>query len=106
MSEITFTSENFADEAEKSTLPVLIDFWAPWCMPCRMVGPVIEELAKAYDGTLKVGKVNVDEQGDLAERFRVTSIPTLIVMKGGQVVAQKIGAVPRHEIEAMFKPHL
>jgi len=102
-SQLTITNDNFAAEVEKSDLPVLIDFWADWCMPCKMVAPIVEELAQEYDGKLKVGKIDVDAESDLAARFNVMSIPTLIVFKGGEVVGQRIGAVPRPAIEALFK---
>jgi thioredoxin len=101
--ELTLTSDNFSEEVEKSDVPVLIDFWAEWCMPCKMVAPVVAEIAKDYDGKLKVGKIDVDAQSDLAARFNVMSIPTLIVFNDGQVVGQRVGAVPRPAIEALFK---
>ena len=101
--QVTITNDNFQAEVEQSDLPVLIDFWAEWCMPCKMVAPVVEELAQAYDGKLKVGKVDVDAEGDLAARFNVMSIPTIIVFKGGEVVGQRVGAVPRPAIEELFK---
>ncbi len=102
-SQVTITNDNFEAEVAKSEVPVLIDFWAEWCMPCKMVAPVVAELAQAYDGKLKVGKIDVDAEGDLAARFNVMSIPTLIVFNGGEVVGQRIGAVPRPAIEALFK---
>ena len=101
--QVTLTGDNFAVEVEQSDVPVLVDFWAEWCMPCKMVAPVVEELAQAYKGKLKVGKVDVDAQSDLAARFNVMSIPTLLVFKGGEVVGQRVGAVPRPAIEALFK---
>jgi thioredoxin 1 len=82
---------------------VLVDFWAEWCMPCRMIAPLVEELAGTYAGKLKVGTVNVDEQPDLANRFGIISIPALLVFKNGELVQQKLGAVPKHEIEGLFK---
>jgi len=102
-SQVTITNDNFETEVEKSEVPVLIDFWAEWCMPCKMVAPVVAEIARAYDGKLKVGKIDVDAEGDLAARFNVMSIPTLIVFNGGEVVGQRVGAVPRPAIEALFK---
>ncbi len=102
-SQLTITNDNFEAEVEKSEVPVLIDFWAEWCMPCRMVAPIVEEIAEAYDGKLKVGRVDVDAQGDLAARFNVMSIPTLIVFNSGEVVGQRVGAVPRPAIEELFK---
>ena len=102
-SQVTITNDNFQAEVEQSDVPVLVDFWAEWCMPCKMVAPVMEEIAQAYDGKLKVGKIDVDAQSDLAARFNVMSIPTLIVFNGGEVVGQRVGAVPRTAIEALFK---
>lgn len=101
MSVITIDKNNFAQEVTHSDIPVLLDFWAPWCGPCRMVGPVLEEIA-AERGDIKVGKINVDEQPELAIQFGVMSIPTLVVMKAGQVVAQSVGARPKNEILAML----
>ncbi|QQO09556.1 thioredoxin [Breznakiella homolactica] len=100
---ITLTDENFATEVIESDLPVLIDFWAEWCMPCKMIGPIIDQLAGEYAGKIKIGKVNIDEEGDLAAKHNVISIPTLIVYKNGNIVRQKAGAVPKHEIENLFK---
>lgn len=102
-SQVTITNDNFQAEVEQSDVPVLVDFWAEWCMPCKMVAPVMEEIAQAYDGKLKVGKIDVDAQSDLAARFNVMSIPTLIVFNGGEVVGQRVGAVPRSAIEALFQ---
>ncbi len=101
--EATLTSENFEQEVLKSSLPVLVDYWAEWCGPCRMIGPMVAELAHAYEGKIKVGKVNVDEQGELAAQFGIISIPTLIVFKDGKPVRQKVGALPKPQIEALFK---
>lgn len=101
--EITITSQNFQSEVLDATVPVLIDFWAEWCMPCRMIGPSVAQLAEAWKGKVKVGKVNVDEEGDLASSYGIISIPSLIVFKDGQPVRQKVGALPKHEIENMFK---
>ena len=99
---IVINDSNFESEVLKSTLPVLLDFWAAWCGPCRMVGPVIDALAEEYDGRLKVGKVDVDQEGDLAARHNVASIPTLIVYKDGQIVNMGAGAQPKQKIEALF----
>ena len=101
--EIVITAENFETEVMSSDKPVLVDFWAEWCMPCRMIAPLVEELAATYAGKLKVGTVNVDEQPDLANRFGIISIPALLVFKNGELVQQKLGAVPKHEIEGLFK---
>ena len=89
---LTITDSNFDDEVLKSTVPVLLEFWAPWCGPCRLIGPVMEEIATEKVGTAKVGKVNVDENQGLAARFRVSSIPMLLFLKGGEVRDQVVGA--------------
>ncbi len=99
--EITLTSANFEAEVLKSSIPVLVDFWAEWCMPCKMIGPALHQLAAEYDGRLKVGKVNVDIEADLAGQFNIISIPTLLLFKDGSIVSQKVGAVPKHELEKM-----
>ncbi|MBE6949749.1 MAG: thioredoxin [Ruminococcaceae bacterium] len=101
--EITITKENFESEVLKSETPVLLDFWATWCGPCRMIAPDLEKIAAENAGTLKVGKVNVDEEMELAMKFGVTSIPLLVVMKDGQIVSKAVGAMPKAKIEALFK---
>lgn len=101
---IEITNESFESEVIKSDLPVLLDFWAPWCGPCRFIAPAVEEVAKAYEGKLKVGKVNVDEAGEIAARYSITSIPTLLVIKNGEIVDRKVGAVPKQAIEDMVTP--
>jgi thioredoxin 1 len=101
--EVVLTGANFESEVIQSSVPVLVDFWASWCGPCRMIAPLIEELAVAYDGKIKVGKVNVDEEGGLASRHGVVSIPTLVVYHDGKIVNQKIGAAPKQAIESLFK---
>ncbi|MBP3660254.1 MAG: thioredoxin [Oscillospiraceae bacterium] len=101
--EITITKENFEAEVLNSSVPVLLDFWATWCGPCRMIAPALEEIAAENAGKLKVGKVNVDEEMELAMRFGVTSIPLLVVMKDGKVVNKAVGAMPKAKIEALFK---
>ena len=102
MSVITLTKNNFENEVMKSDKPVLIDFWAPWCGPCRMVSTAIDEIAEKADN-FKVAKVNVDEQGELAQAFRVMSIPTLVVVKGGKVTSQAVGVRPKEQILEMVK---
>ena len=89
--EITLTLSNFEEEVIKSDVPVVVDFWATWCGPCRMVAPEVEALAEEYDGKVKVGKVNVDEEEELAVKYRVSSIPTLILFKNGEAVKKSIG---------------
>lgn len=101
MSVITINTTNFQNEVINSDKPVLLDFWAPWCGPCRMVGPVLDEIADERSD-IKVGKINVDEQPELARQFRVMSIPTLIVIKDGKIVNRSMGAKPRNEILAML----
>jgi len=101
--EVNLTSANFDAEVMQASTPVLIDFWAEWCMPCKMVAPLIDQIATQYAGKLKVGKVNVDEDSELANRFGIVSIPTLLVMKDGKVVRQRVGALPKHELENLFK---
>jgi thioredoxin 1 len=92
MAEIIFTDENFDTEVLKADVPVLVDFWAPWCGPCRIQGPVIEALAREQEGKpLKIGKLNVDESPQIAQAYNVMSIPTIIVFKGGQVAQQMVG---------------
>ncbi|MBP3372748.1 MAG: thioredoxin [Clostridia bacterium] len=102
MAAINITKENFEQEVLQSDRPVLVDFWASWCGPCRMVGPIVEEIAEEYP-QYKVVKVNVDEQQDLAVRFGVMSIPTLLVFNGGQLVKQSIGARPKAQILALLE---
>ncbi len=96
--EVVITTENFEKEVLKSDLPVLVDFWATWCGPCRMIAPVIEEIAQDYQGKIKVGKVNVDEQGELAVKYGISSIPTLLLFKGGEVVKKTLGYMPKEEV--------
>lgn len=101
MSVIHINKNNFRNEILNSEMPVLLDFWAPWCGPCRMVSPIVDEIA-AERGDIKVGKVNVDEERELAGQFGVMSIPTLVVIKGGRVVNQMVGARPKSQILAML----
>ena len=102
MAILNVTKENFQTEVIQSDKPVLLDFWAAWCGPCRMVSPVVDEIA-AQRPDIKVGKVNVDEQPELAGAFQVMSIPTLVVMRDGKVVHQAVGARPKDDILAMLK---
>ena len=101
--ETKVTTGTFDAEVVKSTIPVVADFWAEWCGPCRMIAPVLKELAKDYKDKLKIAKINVDEEPDLASRFGIQSIPTLLFFKGGQMVKQQIGAVPRPVLEKIVK---
>lgn len=101
MSAINIKKNNFQNEVLNSEMPVLLDFWAPWCGPCRMVSPIVDAIADER-GDIKVGKVNVDEERELAAQFGVMSIPTLVVMKGGKVVNQMVGARPKSQILAML----
>ena len=101
MSAININKANFQEEVLNSEKPVLLDFWAPWCGPCRMVAPIVEEIAAERED-IKVGKVNVDEEQELAMQFGVISIPTLVVVKNGEVVNQAVGARPKNQILALL----
>lgn len=103
MSVLKITQDNFEKEVLKANKPVLLDFWAPWCGPCRMVGPVVEDVASETAGSAIVGKINVDEEPGLAQSFRVMSIPTLVVMKDGKVVNSQVGAKSKQAILDMLK---
>ena len=98
-----FTVENFEKEVLGSDVPVLVDFWAEWCGPCRMLAPVIESLAGKAGGAYKVGKVNVDEQPDLARRYGIMSIPTVLLFKNGQLADKSVGLVPESKLATMLK---
>ena len=104
--EVEVTVDNFEQEVLKSDLPVLADFWAEWCVPCKMVAPVLEQIAGEQDGKLKIAKVNVDEQSELASQFGIISIPTLLLFKGGEVVNKQVGAGSKEMIEAVFADHI
>lgn len=94
---LTFTEANFETEVLNSDQPVLVDFWAEWCAPCRALGPTIDELASDYSGKAKVGKVNVDEAQQIAVKYGIQSIPSVLVFKGGEVIAQKVGLAPKDD---------
>lgn len=96
---VTLTQENFSKEVLESPKPVLVDFWAEWCGPCKMIAPLLDELATEYDGKVKIGKINTDEQQQLALQFNISSIPTLLIFKGGQVVSQMRGARPKRDFK-------
>ena len=102
MSVINITRNNFQNEVINSDKPVLLDFWAPWCGPCRMLAPVVAEIAEEHAADLKVGKINVDEQPELAAQFGVSSIPTVILFKNGEPVRGSVGYVPKERLEAML----
>lgn len=100
---VVITEANFQSEVMTSTKPVLVDFWAPWCGPCRKIGPVVSELADDFVGRAKVAKVNVDEAPSLAQKFGVQAIPTLLIFQGGRVVDQVMGALPKSELAAKLE---
>jgi thioredoxin 1 len=103
---VHLTSASFEAEVLKSSAPVLVDFWATWCPPCRMIAPAIDALAGEYEGRAKVAKLDVDEAPEVAERYGIQSIPTLLLFKDGRVVEQRIGALPRGEMARMIDGHL
>ena len=101
--EVTVTRANFDAEVMKSAVPVVADFWAEWCGPCKMIAPVLKDLARDYNGKIKNAKIDVDAEGELAQQFNIVSIPTILVFNKGQVVKQQIGAVPRPALEKMIR---
>lgn len=103
MAEIILNADNFENEVLYSDIPVLVDFWADWCGPCKMLGPVISAIAEKYDGKLKVGKLNVDESMALAEEYFISSIPAVKFFKGGEVVDESIGFVPQQKLEEIIE---
>lgn len=107
MAEITFTDTNFNAEVLKSDIPVFVDFWAPWCGPCQMMGPIVEQLSTEYDvGKLKVGKLNVDENQTIAGKYQVMSIPTFILFQGGEAVEHMIGGVSKEKLKVMIDKYI
>lgn len=103
MAEINITKDNFEQEVINSELPVLLDFWASWCGPCMMLAPLVEKIAEKYEGRLKVGKVNTDEETELAAMFRVVSIPMLVLMKDGKAVKSSVGYINESQLESFIK---
>lgn len=106
MSEVILSNDNFEEEVFNSDIPVLVDFWATWCGPCKMIAPFIEKLAEAYEGKIKVCKADVDQCGDIAQSFNVSSIPTVMIFKGQEVVASHVGAASFPLLEALVKDNI
>lgn len=103
---VEFTDDNFASEVENADKPVLVDFWAEWCGPCKMIGPIVEELASEYGGKVKVGKVNVDNNPEISVKYGIRSIPSLLIFKDGKVADQIVGAVPKNHIKKQLEAQL
>ncbi|HBF20664.1 MAG: thioredoxin [Owenweeksia sp.] len=103
---VEITDANFEDVVLKSDKPVLVDFWAEWCGPCRMVGPIVEELATEYDGKAVVGKVNVDENSEISMKYGIRNIPTLLVFKGGEIVDKQVGVAPKNVLSGKLDAHM
>lgn len=99
---VNLTKENFETEVIKSDLPVLVDFWAPWCGPCRMIAPIVDEIAKEYAGKIKVCKLNIDDSPELASQFGVMSIPTMIIFDKGKVVNKSVGVLPKEKLAELI----
>ena len=103
---VNLTDGNFKAEVLDSPVPVLVDFWAEWCVPCKMLGPLLDQLGEDYKDKIKVAKLNVDEQGEVASRFNIISIPTIMLFHNGEVAKQQVGAVPRKVLEEMIKGYV
>jgi thioredoxin 1 len=103
MAEITLTKDIFEEEVLKSDLPVLVDFWAPWCGPCRMLAPIVEQIAEEFAGKAKICKVNVDDEGELASQFGIASIPTVIIFKNGEIAQTSVGDRSKAQLAAMLE---
>jgi thioredoxin 1 len=95
---VVLTEQNFQEVIDGSQIPILVDFWAEWCAPCRMIGPILDEISEEYDGKVKIGKLNVDENRSIAAKFGVMSIPTLILFKDGDIAEQMVGAQPKENV--------
>ncbi|MBI4835265.1 MAG: thioredoxin [Planctomycetes bacterium] len=103
---VAITDSNFENEVTKSSLPVLLDFWAPWCGPCRMLGPIVEKLADDYKGKVKVGKVNTDDNPETATKYRISAIPTLMIFKGGKLMEQIVGMRSKDELAKLVDNYI
>ena len=103
MEAVTLTGANFEEEVLKSDVPVLVDFWASWCGPCKMLSPLVDQVAAEANGSFKVGKVNVDDESELAEKYNIMSIPALKVFKGGEVVRESVGMIPKDRVKALVE---
>jgi thioredoxin 1 len=100
------TTENFKSTISSAATPVLVDFWAPWCGPCKAIAPILEELAVELDGKLNIAKVNIDDHGDVATEFGIRAIPTMLLFKGGQVVEQLVGMMPKAALKSKISAHI